>query len=110
MRERHPTTQTMNVSDARQQFREVLDRVYRKETRVVVERSGIPVAAIVSTDDLQRLDRYDRERAARFAGLSRIGGAFADGPVEELERAVERAVAETRARARREVAEAAETR
>ena len=109
MQGRNPTTQTMKASDARQQFSDVLNRVYRHETRVVVERSGIPVAAIVSAEDLARLDHYDQERAARFAGLSRISEAFADVPVEELEREVERAVAETRARARAERMKDAET-
>jgi prevent-host-death family protein len=102
MRERNPMTQTMKASDARQRFSDVLNRVYRQETRVVVERSGIPVAAIVSAEDLARLDHYDEERSARFAGLSRISEAFADVPVEELEREVERAISETRARARAE--------
>ena len=103
-------TQTMKASDARQQFSDVINRVYRKETRVLVERSGIPVAAIVSADDLARLDRYDRERAARFAGLSRISEAFADVPVDELEQEVERAVTETRTKARQEQAKSDTTR
>jgi len=102
MRERSPMTQTMKASDARQRFSDVLSRVYRHEARVVVERSGIPVAAIVSAEDLARLDHYDEERAARFAGLSRISKAFADVPVEELEREVARAIAEMRARAQSE--------
>jgi prevent-host-death family protein len=92
----------MKASDARQHFSDVLNRVYRKQARVLVERSGIPIAAIVSTEDLARLDQLEAERAERFAGLSRISQAFADVPVEELEREVERAVAEGRAAARRE--------
>jgi prevent-host-death family protein len=102
MAERKSTTQTMKASDARQQFSDVINRVFRKETRVVVERSGIPVAAIVSTEDLARLDRYEQERADRFAGLSRISAAFADVPVDVLEQGVDRAIAETRTKARRE--------
>ena len=110
MRERNPMTQTMKASDARQQFSDVINRVYRKETRVVVERSGIPVAAIVSAEDLARLDRYEQERVARFAGLSRISEAFADVPVDELEQEVDRAVAEARAKTRQERTRAATTR
>ena len=40
------------------------NRVCRHETRVIVEKSGIPVAAIVSAEDLERLrwlDEEDRE-------------------------------------------------
>ena len=63
MRVQQPATQTMKASDARQHFASVLNSVFRKETRVVVEKSGIPVAAIVSAEDLARLDQLDRERA-----------------------------------------------
>jgi prevent-host-death family protein len=100
-------TKTMKASDARQQFSDVLNRVYRDHTRVLVERSGIPIAAIVSTEDLAILNQLDAERAERFAGLSRISEAFADVPADELEREVERAIAEGRAKARRELAKTA---
>lgn len=102
MPDHNPPTQTMTDTDARQQFADLLDRVQHKQTRVVVERDGIPAAAIVSADDLARLDRYDEARADRFAGLNRISDAFADVPLDELEREVEEAIAETRARARQE--------
>ncbi|MGH2560318.1 MAG: type II toxin-antitoxin system prevent-host-death family antitoxin [Thermomicrobiales bacterium] len=98
MSKRNPITQTMKASAARQQFSDVINRVYRNQSRILVERSGIPVAAIVPAADLERLDRLERERAERFAGLSRISEAFADVPVDELEREVERAVAARRER------------
>jgi antitoxin YefM len=97
-------TQTMKASDARQQFSDVLNRVHRDHTRVLVERSGIPIAAIVSTEDLALLNQLDAERAERFAGLSRISEAFADVPGEELVREVERTIAEGRTKARRDLA------
>lgn len=90
MRERNPMTQTMTATDARQQFGDVLSRVYRKETRVVVERSGIPVAAIVSAEDLARLDRFDRERAERFGVIDEVRRAFAGVPDDEIERETDR--------------------
>jgi prevent-host-death family protein len=95
-------TQTVRASEARQRFSEIVNRVFREQARVVIERSGIPVAAIVSAEDLKRLERYDRERAARFAALDRISAAFADVPLEELEREVARSIAETRAEMRQE--------
>ncbi len=90
MREPQPMTQTMKASDARQHFASVLNRVFRKETRVVVEKSGIPVAAIVSADDLKRLDRLERERAERFGVIDEIRSAFAGVPDEEIERETDR--------------------
>jgi prevent-host-death family protein len=93
MREQQPMTQIMNATEARQQFASVLNRVFRKETRVVVEKSGIPVAAIVSAEDLKRLDRLDqveRERAERFAVIDEVRSAFAGVPDEEIERETDR--------------------
>lgn len=98
MRERdHPMTQTITASEARAQWSQVLNQVARKETRVVVEKSGVPVAAIVSTQDLAQLQHFEEERAQRFAALDRIGRAFQDVPVEELEAEVSKALAAVRA-------------
>jgi prevent-host-death family protein len=102
MREHEPVTQTIKASEARQQWGDLLNRVFRKERRVIVEKSGIPVAAVISTDDLARLDRYDRERTERFKALDAVGAAFRDTPPEEIEREVGKALAEVRAEARRE--------
>jgi prevent-host-death family protein len=94
---RQPTTQTMKASEARQQFASVLNRVFRKEARVIVEKSGIPVAAIVSAEDLRRLDEFERERAKRFAIIDEVREAFRDVPPEEIERETDRILAEIRA-------------
>jgi prevent-host-death family protein len=95
-----PTTQTMKISEVKQQLNRLVNQVYRRETRVMVEKSGIPVAGIVSAEDLHRLDQLDRERAERFKVLEEFGEAFKDVPVEELEREVARALAEVRAERR----------
>ena len=100
-------TMTISAAEARKGFSQLLSRVYRKETRVLVERSGIPVAAIVSADDLQRLQRLDEERERGFQAMERISQAFADVPVEELERRVAEAVEQVRADARAELRAAA---
>lgn len=55
MREKDPATVTIKASEARVHFGKVLKRVHRGEARLVVEKGGIPVAAIVSMDDLDRL-------------------------------------------------------
>jgi prevent-host-death family protein len=99
MREQQPPTETMKISDVKTQLSRLVDRVSRNETRVLLEKAGVPVAAIVSADDLARLARMDRERAERFKILDEFGEAFADVPVEELEREVERALRQVRAEA-----------
>jgi prevent-host-death family protein len=93
-------TQTMNVSQARQEFGQLLNKVFRRETRVIVEKSGIPVAAIISAQDLQQLQRVEAQRKRDFAILDEIRAAFKDVPDDELEREVNRAFHEARQRAR----------
>jgi prevent-host-death family protein len=101
-------TQTMKISTVRAELNTLVNQVYRHETRIVVEKSGILVAALVSTDDLKRLDALDRERAARFAILDEMRAAFKDVPPEELEREAARAIAEVRAEVRAERDQAGE--
>ena len=86
----------------RSQFSQLLNRVSRRETRVVVEKSGVPVAAIISAQDLEELARFEAQREKDFAIIDEIRAAFKDVPDEELEREVARAVAEARAKLREE--------
>ena len=89
-------TKSMKVSDAKNAFSRVVDEVYRNDTRVIIERSGIPVAAIISATDLDRLVRYEQRRAERFEAIDELREAFKNVPVEEIEREADRAVAEIR--------------
>lgn len=107
MREHLPMNQTMKISDVRGQLNTLVNRVYRRETRVVVEKSGIPVAAIVSTEDLRRLNQLDREQAARFRILDEMRAAFEDVPPGELDREAASALAEVRDEMRAEREQAA---
>lgn len=106
MSEREPMTKTMKASEARQQWSQLLNQVFRKETRVIVEKSGIPVAAIISTEDLKRLTRLEGEREKDFAILDEIGETFKDVPPEEIEREVAKAIAQVRAEDRKRAARA----
>lgn len=102
-----PTIETMKFTDARQQLSQVVNRVARRETRILLEKSGVPVAAIVSADDLRRLDEMAARRQELHEAMTRFSDAFADVPLDELERQVDQAVAEARAelRAEREAAQ-----
>ena len=97
MRERRPMTQTMKASQARAEWSQILNKVFRKQTRVLVEKSGIPVAAIVSADDLERLARLDAERRARFEAIEAIRAKNADKDPDEVERGVAEEIAAMRA-------------
>ena len=101
MREHEPMTHTMKATEARAQWSKLLNDVFRRKARVIVEKSGIPVAAIISAQDLERWQRLEAERARRFAVIEEARAAFADVPDEEVEREVEKALAEVRAENRR---------
>ena len=89
-------TQTISASTARQEWSKILNKVFREETRIVVEKSGIPVAAIISAEDLKRLDRLEKERSDRFRILDEVKAAFKDIPEPEIEREVDRALTRVR--------------
>jgi prevent-host-death family protein len=102
MAERVPITRAMKASETRQQWSQVLNRVFRRQLRVVVEKSGIPVAVIISADDLERFRNLEEERARDFSVLDEVNEAFKEVPDEEIDREVARALADVRAERKRE--------
>jgi prevent-host-death family protein len=102
MPDREPLTQTMNATDVRRNWSRILNRVFRREARVIIEKRGIPVAALISARDLERLQELEAQRARRFAALDEVGAAFKDVPADELEREVANAISEVRAERRAE--------
>ncbi|MDQ3695327.1 MAG: type II toxin-antitoxin system Phd/YefM family antitoxin [Chloroflexota bacterium] len=88
----------MKISEVKNQLSSLVNEVYRKEKRVLVEKSGIPVAALVSADDLRRLNQLDRAWDERTKAIERFSQAFADVPTAEAEAAVARIIAERRQR------------
>jgi prevent-host-death family protein len=93
MAEREPImTKTMKASEAREQFSQLLNQVFRGNTRVLVEKSGIPVAGIISAQDLERFNQLERQREERFKVLDETRAAFKDVPDEELEQEVAKAL------------------
>jgi prevent-host-death family protein len=87
------TNKIVKATEARDRLPQLLNSVYRGEGRVVVERSGIPVAAIVSPQDLAALDRLDAQRAELADVLAEMREAFKDVPQEEIEEETNKAVA-----------------
>jgi prevent-host-death family protein len=91
----------MKTSEVRSRWGKVVAAVHDGGKRILVEKSGVPVAAVVSANDLARLQRFEAERSKRFAALDRIGEAFKDVPLEKLEAEVAKAIAEVRDENRR---------
>ena len=100
MRTPEPTTQILDISELKNALSGLVDAVSREETRVIIERNGIAVAALVSAEEWERLVRLAREREERFSVIDRMREAFADVSPEEIEREADRTVAEARERIR----------
>jgi antitoxin (DNA-binding transcriptional repressor) of toxin-antitoxin stability system len=98
--EHHSVKQTVATTQAPVEWSELLARVSRGETRVLVEQGGTALAALVSPVDLERLTRLDAERDARFAAIEAIWARNVDRDPEETERDVAEAIAELRAASR----------
>ena len=73
----------LGVGEAMKRFSELMSRVAYKRERFLIERSGRPMVALVSAEDLERLEH---ERVAP-KGLLAAVGAWAD--YEDLDRFVE---------------------
>jgi prevent-host-death family protein len=96
MRVQMPATETMPISAVKSRLNSLINAIYRDETRILVEKSGIPVAGIVPIADMRRLaqlDELDRE-AGEVLGAMRA--PFDDVPADEIEQQVERIIAENR--------------
>jgi prevent-host-death family protein len=98
---KHPTLETKTVSEARRTFSETLNRVYRGEARVTIEKNGIPVGVLVSPDEIEQLDRLNARRVEQWAAVDRLRQAFADVDPDELDGEIARAASDVR-RARKE--------
>ena len=92
-----PARRTLKISDVKARLSSLVNEVYRKETRVLIEKACIPVAALVSIEDFERLTQLDQERAERRRVLESMREPFQGVPAEEIERETEKAVAEVRA-------------
>ncbi|HET9659624.1 MAG TPA: type II toxin-antitoxin system prevent-host-death family antitoxin [Thermomicrobiales bacterium] len=90
--------ESLKFTETRSKLSSLVDRVFQREARIRVYKGSTPVAAIVSIADLERLERYDREREEAFAEMARISReAFHDVSPEELEMRVDEAIAQVRA-------------
>jgi prevent-host-death family protein len=93
---RIPVIETLNVSEARKQFSELLNRVHRDEELIVIEKSGIPVAGIVPMSVVRFAREKEAHRQNFLQALDNIQSGFAGVSEEEAEREVEKALAEIR--------------
>lgn len=79
-------TRRIAAATARQTFSQLLSEVRREEAPVIIEKSGVPIAAVVPLSMLERERRWNEERAQRVALLERLRRPFENIPSRELER------------------------
>lgn len=91
---KHRTTETMSASETRKRFAETLNRVRETDVRIVVEKSGIPVAAVVPLDVLRDAEDREQRRQEAIDSLKRAQAGFLDVPDEEAEREIAKALDE----------------
>jgi prevent-host-death family protein len=100
------TVETMPASQARREWAQLLNRVQRDGAPVLIEKNGVPVAALISPRKLDFLLAEMEKREEAFQAIEALQdafqAAFADVPDDELERQIEKAVAEARAELRAE--------
>ena len=102
MPDRTALTRTMKISEVKSRLNSLMNEIYRNETRVLIEKSGIPVGAIVPIADLRRLDRLGALDDEAKAVLEAMRAPFRGVPPEEIERETERIMNEIQEENRRE--------
>ncbi|HEU5439610.1 MAG TPA: type II toxin-antitoxin system prevent-host-death family antitoxin [Ktedonobacterales bacterium] len=98
---------TMSEAEVGQKWAEVVEEVTRERARIIVEQGGVPVAAVISADELDRYKRLDREAQERMTALLERARAPYQGKsdeeiMEEVGKVIEEVRAEMREEARRE--------
>jgi prevent-host-death family protein len=89
--------QTMKATEARRNWSQLLNRVAHEKTPVLLEKSGIRVAVMMSVDEFERLQQFEADWDKPFSALDETRAAFADLSSEEREREAVTAVTEARA-------------
>ncbi|MBL8128620.1 MAG: hypothetical protein JNM64_13365 [Chloroflexia bacterium] len=104
-----PETELLEIAEVTSQFVRLVDDVAAKQSRVLVEAAGAPIAAIVSLEEYGYFTRMDTQRAEKRRVVEELRDAFRDVALEERERETAKAVAEVRAAMRAEREAAART-
>jgi len=90
-------SQAFDATEAKARFSELLNRASYSHERFVIRKRGKAVAAIVSTEDLARLENEDVPRR----GLIAAAGILADIP--DWDSTIQQIMEERRTRADRDV-------
>ncbi len=88
---------TVPALEARTQFGQILKEVQSGQSRILVEKSGVPMVGIISAQEFQQLIA---EREVRFEVVDRIRRRLPSVPDREVQRDVRAALKQVRQRRR----------
>ncbi|MBL8132047.1 MAG: type II toxin-antitoxin system Phd/YefM family antitoxin [Anaerolineae bacterium] len=78
----HPKQATVAATEVRRNFGEVIRRAYSGKEHLIVEKDGLPVVAIISMSEYEKLlrgkEEQDMQRAARVQSFDAAARAAAD--------------------------------
>jgi prevent-host-death family protein len=89
-------TQTLNASNVRSNWSQILNDVFRGQKEVLVEKSGIPVAALVSAQDYKTLQQIRKQRQKDFDLIAQMRANFKDQTPEEIQSKTAKAIKQVR--------------
>jgi prevent-host-death family protein len=84
MCDQDPELLTMKISEAKAMLSTLVNNVHGREKRILIEKAGIPAAALISAEDLVKLERYERTWNERISFVDRVREAFKDGPPDQI--------------------------
>ncbi|MBI3734130.1 MAG: type II toxin-antitoxin system prevent-host-death family antitoxin [Chloroflexi bacterium] len=85
---------TVGAFEARRSLGKLIEEAYYKKDAIIIERSGRPMAVIVSIEDYQTWQRLAKEQV--FTLLETAQRRSQDAPVAKVERDVRAALADLR--------------
>ncbi|MCI0475607.1 MAG: type II toxin-antitoxin system prevent-host-death family antitoxin, partial [Anaerolineales bacterium] len=116
-----PTVRVVSATEAKNKFGEIIRHAYAADEHLIVEKSGIPVVAIIPMADYRQLvgtrsiapaverkvdAESKRAEASRRLGelLAQVHATMPNYPEEEVDRVIAQAIAEVRAEQAKKVA------
>ena len=92
----------LKISELRERISDIGKEVSKTHTRYEVELNRMPMFAIVSIEDLERLKEMDRKLEEELEFLDDIRNSFADVSEDELQAQIIKNLAEVREEMRKE--------
>ena len=87
MKSTEPMITAIPISKARLRLGELTNKVFRKENIYIISKSGLPVAAIISMDDFEKipsLQLLKLEKLGRALGEEAVKKGITEEKLEEM--------------------------